>query len=279
MDEDKKIRVQMSGIKAANSLIDGVSKVTHYQSYHAYRRSLRLSNWYLLLAFLIGCCGLVPTKATSTGVFTSIVIVMLLAYFFLYYWIMAKAAKLKKDSDRAMLQVAFNGILSSGWSIYDGIYDVGGVQSLEITFTKEQPFISNVWFLIRKEKRTLPLTENDILNLKYYLAGLTSISSKSVKYIAYATLDDNLVAQLQENGILVNEISRRYRTKPGRWNYAVTTGIVSNALQHYPHFEAYQLQVEEDIQNQKYDSSRSHKRRKLSKRERKLKQLVTNHRK
>lgn len=244
MDNDKKLRAQARGIKAANTVIDQAVKLTNYSSYHAYRRSLRLSNYYLLLAFLLALYSLIPIKANSHGTITSLVFIMLLAYFFLYYWIMAKAAKLKRDSDHVMLQVAFNGLLSEGWSIYDGIADDPGQESLEITFTKERPLLTNIWYLAQKKKQTLPLPADDILNLKYYLAQLTNISKPEKKYVAYATLDDGLVEELTSSGIRVDELPRKYKTKPGRWNYAVATGIATNALLGYPHFSAYMLSVD-----------------------------------
>lgn len=254
MDEKKKQAAQLKGIKAANRVIDGLAKVSRYSSYHAYKRSLRWANAFLLFAFVMACFTLIPVKINRTGITSSIVLLMLVAYFFIYYWIMAKAQVMKKDSQKVMLQVAFNGIISQGWNIYDGIFDEDGQESLEISFTEERPFITNLIYLFLHKKKTLPLSDSDIENLKYYIVGLNNISSPLRKYVAYGTMDNGLAKQLEQNGIQLTALSWHYKTKPGRWDFALATGKFSKALFLYPKFIAYEMSVDPKVFN--YESSK-----------------------
>lgn len=56
--EQKKLAAQVKGVKAANSVLNVISSATHYGSYHAYRRSLRIITYYVMLAFVIGVIGI-----------------------------------------------------------------------------------------------------------------------------------------------------------------------------------------------------------------------------
>lgn len=256
MNEKDKMMAQARGVQAAYGVINSLSRATHYSSYHSYRRSLRWANFYLIFTFLVGFVSLLPIPPKTANTISSIFLILLLIYFFIYYWIISKSRRLKRDAALVKLEVAYNGIISDGWNIYDGIYDEGGVLSLELAFTRERTFLVNLWFTLRKKKQTIPLNEDDLFNLKYYLYGLMNISANGTTYVAYATLSPELVDELATAGIMVNEITWYYKSKPGRWDYATATGKIRNAIFSYPQFHPYLLSInrasfEKELEEQK----------------------------
>ena len=76
---------------------------------------------------------------------------------------------------------------------------------------------------MRKNDKTLPLTKDDIENLKRYIEVLDDSQALRKKFEAYATLSDEMVKTLSDAGILLTRLDNHYRTKPYRWDYARTT--------------------------------------------------------
>ena len=121
-------------------------------------------------------------------------------------------------------------------------------------FFKEKAFLVNVFDLMRKSGKTLPLTKDDIENLKRYIEVLDGSQALRKKFEAYATLSDEMAKTLSDAGILLTRLDNHYRTKPYRWDYARTTGKWSNALFGYPSsWNAYRLntvKIDHDKMNQ-----------------------------
>lgn len=234
MDEEKKKAAQLRGIKAANSVLNTLSNATHYRSYHAYQRSMRWLGRYLGLIICFACLTVISPVAKKMPGLVTIVILMMLSYLLVYYWIMAKSKSLKADSHQAMLMMAMNGVELERWYIYDGIFDAPDQESLELVFFTERSFIVNVWYLIRHKKQTLPIASADLADLKKYVEGLSRVSREDYRYVAYATITDEMIHSLSTEGIQVTEIPAKYRTRPGRWDYAVAVGDWTAALWNYP---------------------------------------------
>lgn len=283
--EQKKLAAQVKGVKAANSVLNVISSATHYGSYHAYRRSLRIITYYVMLAFVIGVIGIFPFSFNRHGFLTSLSGLMLIIYFFAYYWVIAKSRTMKKDSHDAMMMAAVNGFISDSWRIYDGIFDIPGnpnqnqpvQESLEVAFTRDNSYLKNIIWIIRGHKPSLPPKRDDIENLKAYLAGLQKISTDSRVYVAYATMPKWLANDLSRQGIILTPIAHKYVTVPGRWDYAGATGRMANAIWGYPlHFDAYAMQVDlADIANDEKQLKVEHqKKSRRNKKMRKLKRMV-----
>ncbi|QDR73600.1 hypothetical protein FOD75_10915 (plasmid) [Limosilactobacillus reuteri] len=278
---DKKLAAQMRGVRAANSVLNGISKISHYQSYHAYRRSLKWAIRYVILAFVIGCIGVIPNVARTYGQLTTLSLIMMITYFFWYYWIMAKSKQMRQDARDAMLMTAMNGIVSDAWRIYDGIYDrpgfpdrnVPGQESLEIVFAQDHSYLRNIYWILKHRPASLPPKPEDIINLKRYLVGLQNLSNEVTQYVAYGSMTDQIARYLATQGIELTPLPKKYVTKPSRWDYAAATGKLKNALWGYPHhFAAYQMVVNEDqVEQDTVDNFKANV--KVKKRQRKIAKL------
>ena len=224
--------------------LDLLYRLTHYDSYHSYRVRMAIVRSLLWLAVVLYIYKLfIPNYQTDIFV-NDIIIFLLGSYLIAYYSVTAKASIMFKDSAYVMRKIAFSGVISNSWNIYDGILKdpEEGEVSVEITFFKEKAFLVNVFDLMRKSGKTLPLTKDDIENLKRYIEVLDGSQALRKKFEAYATLSDEMAKTLSDAGILLTRLDNHYRTKPYRWDYARTTGKWSNALFGYPSsWNAYRL--------------------------------------
>lgn len=242
--------------------MSAIFRLTHYRTYHAYRRSLKWITDYLMLAFTIGIVGTFPVKVNQNNLLSNISILMMATYFFAYYWIIAKSRILKRDSRQVMLKVAVSGVISNSWCIYDGVYNQGNQVSLEIAFGQDHSYLRNLVSILRSRKKraALPPTADDLQNLRFYLNQLNQMGTNEVQLVAYTTVTTELANLLARSGIKVDPISNEYLTKPGRWDYAAATGKLANALWKYPHdFHAYSLSTKPDpkITTRKQQPSKS----------------------
>lgn len=231
--------------KIGGRLVSGAYKATHYQSYHSFRRSVGLSKILLYLAFFCGLVAFIPITMIQ-GLALNIFALCLVSYVLFDYWVTSKQSKMKQDSRTALNEISavagVKGIIKS-WHLYDGVFTEGSNDSLEIAFTKERSFLGNVILLIRKTKPAFPLDSDSMKVLRFFLLK----QQENNLFISYATLSDEMVENFEERGIECEQISRRFRSKPSRWDYAVATGKVTNALWHYPRtFNAYLLSVDEE---------------------------------
>lgn len=200
-------------------------RLTHYDSYHSYRVRMAIVRSLLWLAVVLYIYKLfIPNYQTDIFV-NDIIIFLLGSYLIAYYSVTAKASIMFKDSAYVMRRIAFSGVISNSWNIYDGILKDPEEDevSVEITFFKEKAFLVNVFDLMRKNGKTLPLTKDDIENLKRYIEVLDGSQALRKKFEAYATLSDEMVKTLSDAGILLTRLDDHYRTKPYRWDYARTT--------------------------------------------------------
>ena len=144
-------------------------RLTHYDSYHSYRVRMAIVRSLLWLAVVLYIYKLfIPNYQTDILV-NDIIIFLLGSYLIAYYSVTAKASIMFKDSAYVMRKIAFSGVISNSWNIYDGILKdpEEGEVSVEITFFKEKAFLVNVFDLMRKNGKTLPLTKDDIENVNY----------------------------------------------------------------------------------------------------------------
>lgn len=160
--------------KKSRKGLDLLYRLTHYDSYHSYRVRMAIVRSLLWLAVVLYIYKLfIPNYQTDIFV-NDIIIFLLGSYLIAYYSVTAKASIMFKDSAYVMRKIAFSGVISNSWNIYDGILKdpEEGEVSVEITFFKEKAFLVNVFDLMRKNGKTLPLTKDDIENLKRYIEVL-----------------------------------------------------------------------------------------------------------
>lgn len=211
-------------------------RLTHYSSYHAYRRKLSLVRgilWFALILFVLGT--ILENYRTQFVVYNS-VIFLLGIYLIGTYTVTAKASVMFKDSAKVMQSIAFEGVVSHSWNIYDGIYGNpnSGEYSVEIVFTKEKAFLTSLINILRKKPSTLPLVKEDVLNLRDYVQILTAYKTEERSFKVYSTLSDKMAEELAAYGMNLTQIENRYRDKPFRWDYARATGKIGDAFAGYP---------------------------------------------
>jgi hypothetical protein len=152
---------------------------------------------------------------------------------------------MKKDSASVIKEVsAYTKTKSKikAWHIYDGIYSGRDEDSLEISFVYERTFINNIWKLIKGQKKTWPLDSDNIKELKYFV----SKQQEAGQFLIYATLTETMAYNLSRRGFQLKELPHKYCSKPNRWDYAVTTGRMGNALWGFPRrFDAYLIEINE----------------------------------
>ena len=129
--------------------LDLLYRLTHYDSYHSYRVRMAIVRSLLWLAVVLYIYKLfIPNYQTDIFV-NDIIIFLLGSYLIAYYSVTAKASIMFKDSAYVMRKIAFSGVISNSWNIYDGILKdpEEGEVSVEITFFKEKAFLVNVFDL------------------------------------------------------------------------------------------------------------------------------------
>jgi len=204
----------------------------NYNSYHSYKKNLRRLEISFIFLFIVGTVGcFMPNKVGNTIV--TLVFVGLVLYSFTYTWIMMKSRRIRLVSQEIMkrLQLEGNAVVKS-WVLYDGAYTQDDFVSIEIAFSGDKGVINNLSHLIKGDHVTLPPTDEDIQNLKNLLFNLYSNNKQD--WLIYGTLDDELIKILEKHEIYVQEMDKKYRTKPGRLDYAVAIGRTTAALWHYP---------------------------------------------
>lgn len=237
--------------------------LTHYDSYHAYRQRIYWIRGMLWLALILYLSKGIFVDYQVGYVINDTIIFLLGMYIIFYYTINAKASIMFRDSASVMRKIAFSGVISNSWNIYDGILKDrdNGAESVEISFFKEKTWITNVLDLIRHKDITLPLTKDDLTNLKDYIGILNNVETpEGKKFRAYATLSNDMVEQLNQAGIELTRLDNRYRTKPFRFDYARATGQWKNSLLGYPtnwsaYLLKYQLTTESHDQQQQRNLS------------------------
>lgn len=228
-----------------NKLVNGAYHATHYRTYHSYRRSIVIAKVFLYLGFIFTVLGLIPINVNQLAPL-NIAIFFYTTYLLYTYWSVSKNTTAKRDSRTVVSQFAnASGVKGNvkGWSLYDGAYSDNDKESLEIVLTYERTFLGDALRLIRGEEPTLPLNDTDIEVLKFYLKK----QQENNLFITYATIPENLAENFSRRGIKLTEISNKFRSRPSRWDYAVATGRMTNALWHFPrNFKAYLLSIDEN---------------------------------
>lgn len=223
--------------------INWLYKLTHYNSYHAYRQHLKIirGTLWLALVLLIFRAGI---SGVSGFVINNLIVFLMGIYLIGTYMVTAKASTMFKDSAQVMHSIAFEGVVSAAWNIYDGVYgdESQGESSIEIIFFREKAFLTSLFNIVRKNNVTLPLSETDILTLRDYVAVLSAYQDEGKTFKVYTTVSDEMANQLRKYGIQLTQISAAYKDKPFRWDYARTTGKIKNAFFGYPNtWNAYLL--------------------------------------
>ncbi len=250
----------MSGF---NGLVTGIFNFTHYSSYHSYRKSIARLSLLLMAIVLFWLFGGFLIPYLQRNLLSSLLVFLMAIYLFSYYWINSKARLLKRDSQVLKSQLTLDQPLSKYWNVYDGWYDDEQRQSLEVSFVNDRSWIANWIDILRaKKKPHHRLSDPDVDALQRYLISLQNFSSDDVKYVAYATMDDEIKNLLQSADIQLTEIpERKYLTKPGRWDYAAARGNFAYGLRKYPQFKAYVLDInlEDYVKRQKEESRKKAK--------------------
>ena len=243
-EEHRKAVMQAKGFRAADNLLNGIYKTTHYQTYHSYHKALRFASKLLILAFLIEFISFFPWIVNKT-LLSSIGLLLFVIYLLYYYWIMSKARGLKADSKKVMEMIAVNGYVCKSWSIYDGLFTTTNHESLEIAFSKEHTYLYNLWTIFKHKNHILPPSSKDIEGLKNYLFNLSKIDNNGIHYVAYATLTSTEAELLRSYNIILTSINNRFVTKPNRIDFAAGMGELKYALTKFPKdFKAYLLSVD-----------------------------------
>lgn len=239
MAKFNKENLGMGILNGADKTLKRTYKAGQYKSYHAYKRAEKRANCIAG----IGVISFFLLPLVLLQVFAIDVAIILMTIYMLYSVnISYRAGQIKADSKTALNQIAANyrkKVKIKGWSIYDGIYDEEG-ESVEISLVNEQPFINNVYRLIRGNSYTVPLEQDDFEVLKFFVEQ----QQKGNAFVVYTTMPLAVKNDFEKRGFELTEISNRYRNKPGRWDYAAATGFLVNALWRYPKtFKAYTLKV------------------------------------
>lgn len=243
-EKHQKAVMQAKGFRAADNLLNGIYKTTHYQTYHSYHKALRFASKLLILAFLIEFISFFPWIVNKT-LLSSIGLLLFVIYLLYYYWIMSKARGLKADSKKVMEMIAVNGYVCKSWSIYDGLFTTTNHESLEIAFSKEHTYLYNLWTIFKHKNHILPPSSKDIEGLKNYLFNLSKIDNNGIHYVAYATLTSTEAELLRSYNIILTSINNRFVTKPNRIDFAAGMGELKYALTKFPKdFKAYLLSVD-----------------------------------
>lgn len=226
-------------------LAEGLFKATHYRSYHSYRRSLKVGKSFLVIGIIFALTSLIPILLLQT-LALNIAVICLTVYLLTDYWVASKSQMMKKESEQVITSIFEYANLNekiNGWNLFTGIY---GSDSLELTFTNEKSFLGDALRLIRGEESTLPLNENNIEAIKYFLER----QNEQQGFIVYATMTEMMAENFTRRGIVVKQIENKYRSLPSRWDYAVATGRLANALWGYPRdFGAYILRYSKEKGN------------------------------
>lgn len=224
------------------SLANGAFRATHYRSYHSYLRANRIAKGFLYVAAVFALISLLPFPIFR-GMALSITFFCAMTYLIFDYWIVSKSNQMKKDSASVIKEVSAYTKTKpeiKGWHIYDGIYSGHDEDSLEVSFVYERTFINNAWKLISGYKKSWPLDSDNIKELKYFVEK----QQEAEQFVVYATLTEQMADNLSRRGFQLKELPHKYCTKPNRWDYAVTTGRMGNALWHFPkRFDAYLIEV------------------------------------
>ena len=240
-EKHQKAVMQAKGFRAADNLLNGIYKTTHYQTYHSYHKALRFASKLLILAFLIEFISFFPWIVNKT-LLSSIGLLLFVIYLLYYYWIMSKARGLKADSKKV---IAVNGYVCKSWSIYDGLFTTTNHESLEIAFSKEHTYLYNLWTIFKHKNHILPPSSKDIEGLKNYLFNLSKIDNNGIHYVAYATLTSTEAELLRSYNIILTSINNRFVTKPNRIDFAAGMGELKYAFTKFPKdFKAYLLSVD-----------------------------------
>lgn len=202
--------------KPGNAFSRTVYKGTHYRSYHSYMKALHRLH-YFVFAILIFAIATLFSVGKVSSMLVNMTLVLMLIYFFLYYWVNAKGGRMKKDSKEIMRQVSLNGYVARSWNVYDGIFQSKTEDmSLELSFSKENSFIMNMFNLfISKKPATLPMDLDDIISLRHYVHDLEQLKeTRDTIVIVYATMNDEIAKHLREKNFILNELPTHYITKP-----------------------------------------------------------------
>lgn len=221
-----------------------IYRLTNYLTYSSFRKSLFFSRFLVWVAIFLTIIDIFIPNITYQNMLISVILILLTFYMIYSYWIFAKASQLKKDSAYVMSKIALSGVKASGWHIYNGIYNNGNQNSIEITFVEEKSLLTDIYRLLTKKHVTLPLSTNEVINIKDYIQIITANSTDDNKFVAYATLSDDMARLFLKNGIKLKEMSNRFRNKPLRFDYAAANGNIKKAISEYPkNFKAYVLET------------------------------------
>lgn len=195
-------------------------KSTHYGSYHAYKRSSHFLS-YLLVTILVLAFYTIFTNIYVAHALSNFVLVLMIVYLLLYYFVQAKAKTMKRDSKAVLNQINLFKYINSSWNIYDGIYkSEDNDLSIEISFQHERPYLTNLWRLIRKYPKLIPPAYQDVLTLKKYIYDLQDKKAGDSNFVIYTTTTPEIESALKNANILLEELPKKYITKPSRFDYA-----------------------------------------------------------
>lgn len=244
-----KKEIEKQGSTRANKILLRYYKATHYATYHAYRKGLtratRLIELAILILMISTIISIIPATRGLADYLLSLSGLIGVIYFLVYYRINAKGRYLRKDSKKAMRMIATDGYVPKSWNIYDGVYSSEGLESIEIAFVQDHSYLKDIWRILKDNRPILPPTKRDLEALREYILRLQQLELQDelgiqINYIAYGTLDGQLVKQLKEAHFKLEEIDDDFITKPGRLDYGAATGTIKNAFRNYPKdFKAY----------------------------------------
>lgn len=213
-----------------------IYRLFHYTTYRSYRNHLRFLNSFMIFAVILMFADLFAINAEQMQIIGALFFAICGVYSIEYFNVIRKGSQLIQDSDHIMQRIAISGVVSASWHVYDGAYRENEKDSIEITFTRERAVLTNMMRIIRKKNITLPLTKEDIENLKTYVRV---VNESGENLVVYGTITSQMADQLRKNGIMLTPISNRYRDKPLRWDWACANGRWNDALLKYPKFKTY----------------------------------------
>lgn len=213
-----------------------LQKLFNYTSYHAYKRASR-HNTVFLYVFLICLIASVVTRNQSAQLGISTVgFLMLIVFMFRDYWIEGKKRKMLSISNESKRTL---GLVAKKLYLYDGIYSLDGKDSIEISFFTDYTMLGELYRTLRQlfkkggDDNPNILSEDQVADLKAYVMLL----NKSDQYEVYATLSADMARQLEDEGLDLILLPKKYVTKPG--GFSACANGACKAPWNAPAFNAY----------------------------------------
>lgn len=230
-------------------LLLGLSSFFNYSSYHRYKKAVAVNNSLLYVFAFCLIASLFANKAEVQSGISSVGFVILIIYMFRDYWIEAKKRSMASISSETKRTL---GLVSKKLNLYDGIYSEDGRDSIELSLFKDYTFLGSFFRFVKnnlskkgRSKQTNVLDKDEAEDIKAY----AELLQEQKQFVIYATMTQAMASQLEEAGMTLKKLPRRYVTKPGRLN-ACANGLCRQPWK-VPSVDAYAIAFQAKKANRK----------------------------